>query len=423
MSQVFKVFEKSKPSKHLVCIGHLDHGKSTLLGRIFYDLERVDQDVMKRIEKYAEAFGQKTFDFAYIMDFLKEERSRGITIHLGHKKLETDQTSFTFGDAPGHHDFLKNMLVGAAESDAAILVVAADEGVQRQTEEHLFLAKMLGLPSVIIAINKIDLVDYQKPAFEQVKKQVVKLLKKVGYFPEEVPLIPTSALLGDNVVKKSKKLSWFKGPTILEAMENLPPRKIPSDLPLRLPIQDLYQLDKPVVIGRLVSGQLKEGDQVVVYPQKKKLAIEKMYLHDKQVKKADPEDNLYLYLEGIEKAKIKRGQIVADEKSPPPITQKFKAQVVAFGVPNNVQKGFRATFEMSTEETPCQVERVIRKIDTVSGETLKGQELGDHEAGEVLLATEEPIFIEAQNELPHLAGFRLKLKEKVIALGVCTEVL
>lgn len=165
MSQVFKAIRKGKPAKHLVCIGHLDHGKSTLLGRIFYDLGKIDKDVMARIKTYAKAFGQEKFGFAYIMDFFKEERARGITIGLGHKKLETKKTSFTFGDAPGHHDFLKNMLVGASESDGAILVVAVDEGVQRQTEEHLFLAKLLGLPFVIISINKMDLVDYKKPAF------------------------------------------------------------------------------------------------------------------------------------------------------------------------------------------------------------------------------------------------------------------
>jgi len=423
MSQIFKAIGKQKPSKHLVCIGHLDHGKSTLLGRIFYDLGKVDKDVMKRIKKYAKAFGQEKFDFAYIMDFFKEERARGITIHLGHKKLETKKTSFTFGDVPGHHDFLKNMLVGAAESDAAILVVSVDEGVQRQTEEHLFLAKMLGLNSVIIGVNKMDLVGYKQSKFKKVKKQIISLLKKVGYFPEEIPIIPISALLGKNVVKKSKELGWFSGSTIFQAMENLPLKKIPSDLPLRLPTQDVYLIkNKPVVIGRLVSGQLKEGDQVYVFPQKKKFLIEKIYLHDKKIKKAGPGDNLYLYLKGLNQNEIRRGEIIAFKKNPPQITKKFKAQIITFGVPNNVKKDFRADFTMSTEKASCLVKKIIKKIDTVTGEAVKGKELGNNEAGEVILSTEKPIFIETQSSLPHLAGFRLKLKEKVIAMGICTEV-
>jgi len=207
-------------------------------------------------------------------------------------------------------------------------------------------------------------------------------------------------------------------------MENLPLKKIPSDLPLRLPTQDVYLIkNKPVVIGRLVSGQLKEGDQVYVFPQKKKFLIEKIYLHDKKIKKAGPGDNLYLYLKGLNQNEIRRGEIIAFKKNPPQITKKFKAQIITFGVPNNVKKGFRADFVMSTEKATCLIKKIIKKIDTVTGEAVRGKELGNNEAGEVILETEKPIFIETQSNLPHLAGFRLKLKEKVIAMGICTEVL
>lgn len=246
----------------------------------------------------------------------------------------------------------------------------------------------------------------------------------MGYFPEEVPITPISALFGENVVKKSKKLSWFKGPTILGAMENLPSRKIPSDLPLRLPIQDIYSINgKVMVIGRVVSGQLKEKDVVFVYPQKKKFLVQKLYLHDQRVKRADPGDNLYLYLKELRENEVKRGEIIALEENPPQISQKFKAQMITFGVPNNIKEGFKAVFEMSTEEAPCLVKKVIKKIDTTTGETIKGRELGDNEAGEVVLETNRPVFIEIQSDLSYLAGFRLKLNKKVVAMGVCTEVL
>ncbi|HUV42520.1 MAG TPA: GTP-binding protein [Patescibacteria group bacterium] len=424
MSQIYKIASKTLPEKHIVCIGHLDHGKSTLLGRLFYDLGKIDKEVMKRVKKYARAFGHDKFDFAYLMDQMKEERARGITIDLGHKKLETKDTSITFGDAPGHHDFLRNMLVGAAESDAAILLVAVDEGIQRQTEEHLFLAKMIGLPQVIIAINKMDLVDYQKAPFEKVKKQVTTLLKKVGYFPEEIPMIPTSALKGENIAKKSKKMKWFKGPFILEAVEKLSSKKVPSDLPMRLPVQDIYMIDrKPVIIGRLLSGVLKEKDEVLVFPKKKRFEVEKLFIHNQPIKKAMPGDNLYLELKGLKKGLVKRGDLITFAKEPPVSAKKFKAQIITFGLEKNLKKNFKFNLDLNVQETPAVVQKVIRKIDTTSGATVKGRELGDNEAGEVIITTKKPVFIETQNSLPFLANFRLKLKEKVVGLGFCLEIL
>ncbi len=424
MSQFYKIASKVKREKHIVCIGHLDHGKSTLLGRLFYDLGKIDKEVMNRIKKHAQVFGQEKFDFAYLMDQLKEERARGITIDLAHKKLETKKASITFGDAPGHHDFLKNMLVGAAESNAAVLVVAVDEGVKRQTEEHLFLAKMLGLANVIICINKMDLVDYQKTPFNKVKNQAVSLLKKVGYSPQEVPIIPTSALYGENIVKRSRKSKWFKGPSILGTIENLPPTKIPTDLPLRLPVQDIYQIKKRlVVIGRLVSGVLRKRDEMVIFPKKKKLAVEKIFIQDKEIKKAIAGDNLYLYLKGLKKGLVKRGDMITLAKNPPLITKKFRAQIIAFGLSQNIKSGFQFVFEMLTEETPAVIKKIIRKIDTTTGATIKGRKLKDNEAGEVIITSKKPIFIEAQSQLAPLASFRLKTKKKIIGMGICLEVL
>jgi len=423
MSQIYQIASRSKSAKHVVCIGHLDHGKSTLLGRLFFDTGKIDREVMKRMKKYAEVFGQKKFSFAYLMDQLKEERARGITIDLGHKKLETKKASITFGDAPGHHDFLRNMLVGAAESDAAILVVAVDEGVQRQTEEHLFLAKMIGLPQVIIAINKMDLVDYKKSSFEKVKKQVIKLIKKVGYFPEEIPMIPTSALKGENIAKQSKKMKWFKGPFILSAIEELPPKKVPRDLPMRLSVQDIYTLErKPVIIGRLVSGELKEKDEVLIFPQEKRFLVEKIFIQDKRIKKSLPGDNLYLELKGLKKEMIKRGGMIAFAKNPPVSSKKFKAQIIAFSLEKNLKKDFQFILDLNVQEVPAVIQKVIRKIDTTSGATIKGEELGDNEGGEVMIITKRPVFIETQSKIPFLANFRLKIKEKVIGLGFCLEV-
>ncbi|MCD6225919.1 elongation factor 1-alpha, partial [bacterium] len=401
------------------------HGKSTLLGRIFYDLGLIEEKTLERARKYAEIFGQKGFDFAYLMDSLKEERARGITINLGHKKLETKKVSITFGDAPGHHDFLKNMLVGAAESDAAVVVVAADEGPQKQTREHLFLAKMLGVPNVVVVINKMDLVGYKEQRFEKIKEEVIRLLKKAGYSPEEATFLPAAALYGENVIHRTEKMKWFSGPTVLGAIENLPSVKIPNDLPLRLPVQDVYsstRQGKEAVVGRVVSGEIRGGDRVTVYPSKKEFVVQKIFIQEKEVPLAQPGDNLYLFL-GNKKGEIKRGEVIAFADTPPVLTKQFAAAVIFFGISQKVKAGTKMTFSLLTEQVECEVKAVVKKIDTVVGTELSGEEIGNNEAGEVIIKTKRTVFIEEQEKNPSLARFNLKQGEQIIGMGICLEVI
>src|SRR3989344_7478704 len=208
---------KDKTHINIVFIGHVDHGKSTTVGRLLYDTGNIDEQAMKKLKDKAEELGKGGFEFAFVMDNLKEERERGVTIDLAHKKFTTDKYYFTIIDAPGHKDFIKNMITGASQADAGVLVVAAPDGVMAQTKEHVFLARTLVVNQLIVAINKMDMKNYEEKVFNQVKEDVTTLLKTVGYKIPEIQFVPLASLVGENVVKKPTKMAWYKGPTLLEA--------------------------------------------------------------------------------------------------------------------------------------------------------------------------------------------------------------
>jgi elongation factor 1-alpha len=410
---------------HFVCLGHFDHGKSTLLGRLFYDTKNISREEMNRIKKIARELNKPGFEFAFIMDQIKEERMRGITIGLARKKLLTKSISFTFADAPGHKDFIKSMLTGASESDAAILVVAAEKGIQKQTKEHLYLSKMLALPKMVVVINKMDLVDFKRDKFNQLKRKIRILLRKTGYSLKEIPIVPCSALLGENVVKKSKKMKWYKGPTLFEILKNLPEREIPGNLPLRMPVQDIYSVKEGwAVIGKIETGSLKAGEKVLVMPQNKEWEVEKIFIHDKEVKKADPDDNIYLFLKGLKKNDIKRGNIIGRKKEKPSITDKFIAQVVILNCLNDLKRNNKLDFEMITEATSCKISKLLKKIDTATGQVIQNnpQKIKNGESAVIEIKTEKPIYIETQKDIPQLANFRLLERGKQIAIGICLKI-
>lgn len=410
---------------HLVCIGHVDHGKSSVLGRLFFDTGNVAETVMERIRTTAKELGREGYEFAFVMDQIKEERMRGITIGLAHKKLLTENISFTFADAPGHKDFIKNMLIGASEADCAILVVAADEGIKSQTREHLFLSKMLGLQRVIIVVNKMDIVGYAQGEFEKRKNEIEALLKEAGYAKEDVPIIPASALMGDNVVNKSDKMQWFDGKTLFELMQDLPERKLPTELPLRLPVQDVYEISgKFAVIGRISSGTLAEGDKIIVMPQNREFNVGEIFIHDGKVKKAGPNDNVYLFLDKLQKGGIERGNIIGREDRPT-IAKRFLAQIIVMNHMEGIREGHAQEFDMLTERADSEIAKIVRKIDSCTGaETGENKnEIFDNESAIVEIKCEKPIYIEAQNRIPHLSNFRLVEGDLNIGMGICIGVL
>ncbi|HZD43731.1 MAG TPA: translation elongation factor EF-1 subunit alpha, partial [Methanomicrobiales archaeon] len=331
-----------KPHLNLAVIGHIDHGKSTMVGRLLFETGAVPAHIIETYRKEAEAKGKGSFEFAWVMDNLKEERDRGITIDIAHKRFDTDKFYFTIVDCPGHRDFVKNMITGASQADAAILVVSAAEGVQEQTKEHVFLARTLGITQLIVLINKMDAVNYDQKRYETVKKDASDLLKMVAYKPDGMLFIPTSAFQGANIAKKSDKTPWYTGPTVLEALDTLKEPEKPVNLPLRLPIQDVYTISGigTVPVGRVETGVMKKGMKVAFMPANKEGEIKSIEMHHEEIPEALPGDNVGFNVRGIAKNDLRRGDVCGPIESPPTVVDEFTAQIVVLHHPSAITIGY-----------------------------------------------------------------------------------
>ena len=344
-----------KPHMNLAVIGHIDHGKSTMVGRLMFETGTVPAHIIEGYRKEAESKGKATFEFAWVMDNLKEERERGITIDIAHKRFDTPKFYFTVVDCPGHRDFVKNMITGASQADAAILVVAAPDGVMEQTKEHVFLARTLGINQIIIAVNKMDAVKYDQKRFEEVKKDLSGLLQMVGYKPAEILFIPTSALAGVNVSKKAPETPWYTGPALLEALDTLKEPEKPIDKPLRLPIQDAYSISGigTVPVGRVETGIMKKGMKVSFMPANKEGEVKSIEMHHEEIPQAMPGDNVGFNVRGIAKGDIRRGDVCGPADAPPTVADEFTAQIVVLQHPSAITVGYTPVFHCHTTQTAC----------------------------------------------------------------------
>jgi elongation factor 1-alpha len=396
---------------NLVFIGHVDAGKSTTVGRLLYDTGAIDEQTMRKLKEKAEELGKGGFEFAFIMDNLKEERERGVTIDLAHKRFETPKYYFTIIDAPGHKDFIKNMITGAAQADAGVLVVAAtDEVLQPQTKEHVFLARTLGVNQLIVAVNKLDMVKYDRAKFDKFKTLVTGLLKSVGYKPEQVPFIPVASLLGENVAKKSTKFPWYTGPTLLEAMDKLSPPEKPTQLPLRLPIQDVYNITGigVVPVGRVETGVMKVGDKIVVVPGREGKGVtgevKTIEMHHEQMQKAEPGDNIGFNVRGIGKKDITRGDVLGHADNVPTVATEFTAQIVVLNHPTVVTVGYTPVFHVHTAQVACQITEIQKKLNPATGEVVqeKPDFIKNGDAAIVKIKPMQPLCIEKQKEIPQM---------------------
>ena len=327
---------------NLVVIGHVDHGKSTLVGRLVYDTGGIREEEMRKLKELAKELKKETFEFAFIMDQLKEERERGVTIDIMHRRFDTNKFYFTIIDAPGHRDFVKNMITGTSQADAAILVVSAKDGIQEQTKEHAYLAKVLGVGQVLVALNKIDAVNYDEKKYNEVKEAVIKLLKGIGYKTDEMLFVPTSGYVGDNVAKKSDKTPWYKGPTIVEALDTFTQPDQPIDKPLRVPIQDVYSITGvgTVPVGRVETGILKLNDNVVFVPSGSKGEVKTIEMHHEQHQEARPGDNIGFNVRGIGKGDVKRGDVACNPSTAAKPVKEFTAQIIVLNHPSVISKGY-----------------------------------------------------------------------------------
>lgn len=407
-----------KPHVNLAIIGHVDHGKSTLVGRLLLETGVISpEDLSEEAE---------SFKFAWVLDHLDEERDRGLTIDVAYEKLETSENMLTMIDAPGHSDFVKNMITGASQADAAVLVVAADDGIMPQTREHAALAYTLGVGQLVIVVNKMDKVGYDRGVFEKLKSEITPLLENIGYDGvSDFPVIPASAYQGDNVTESGNELDWYDGPTVLSALEGLREAEKPVDKPLRIPIQDVHSVTGvgTVPIGRVETGTLKVGDTLTFNPPGVSGEVKSIEMHHEEIEEAEPGDNIGFNIRGVSKNDIRRGDVAGSPSDPPTIVEEFTGKVIILETPTYITPGFTPVFHCQSAHVPGEIMEITQKIDSRSGQVIdeSPEFLKKGEAGMIKVKPSKPMVMEIANDFPQLGRFAVRHGGKTIAAGVCTD--
>ncbi|BAP61711.1 translation elongation factor EF-1 subunit alpha [Methanococcus maripaludis] len=421
---------KEKPILNVAFIGHVDAGKSTTVGRLLLDGGAIDPQLIVRLRKEAEEKGKAGFEFAYVMDGLKEERERGVTIDVAHKKFPTAKYEVTIVDCPGHRDFIKNMITGASQADAAVLVVNVDDaksGIQPQTREHVFLSRTLGITQLAVAINKMDTVNFSEADYNEMKKMLGdQLLKMVGFNPDNIDFIPVASLLGDNVFKKSENTPWYNGPTLAQVIDGFQPPEKPTTLPLRLPIQDVYSITGvgTVPVGRVETGIIKPGDKVVFEPAGAVGEIKTVEMHHEQLPSAEPGDNIGFNVRGVGKKDIKRGDVLGHTTNPPTVAADFTAQIVVLQHPSVMTVGYTPVFHAHTAQIACTFMELQKKLNPATGEVLEENPdfLKAGDAAIVKLMPTKPLVMESVKEIPQLGRFAIRDMGMTVAAGMAIQV-
>jgi small GTP-binding protein len=396
---------------NVVIIGHVDHGKSTLIGRLLYDSESITEGRVEEIQKLAEEY-KKRFEFAYFIDSFDDELKEERTIDTTGVMFKGQKNLYSITDVPGHKEFIKNMLTGASHADVAVLVVAADEGIQEQTGRHAFLIHMLGIKQLFAVVNKMDIVDYKQEVFQAIKSGVSKLLASLGY--SNIDFIPISAMEGDNIYKPSPRMKWYDGPTLIQTLDEV---KVSKELkPLRFVVQDTYELDSErVVVGRVESGTLRRGDEVIFQPSGVQGEIKKMKVFQGELERAEQGDSIGIVLD----REVKRGDVCGLVEAPPVPAEEFLGEAVL--LEKNLRKGDKLELRCGTRRVSCEIKEIRERINSETGEVVERQpaEISENEAATILFAT-EPLVVEKFSEIPELGRFIL-VKDRNIGAGVVLE--
>lgn len=418
---------REKPVLNVAFVGHVDHGKSTTIGKLMFDSGALPTQELEKLKKLAQEKGKVGFEFAYVMDKFKEERERGVTIDLSYQKVLTPKREVTIIDAPGHKDFIKNMITGASQADAAFLVVAAKEGVQPQTKEHLWLLKTMGVGEVCVLINKMDTVEYKEDVYNRVKEELSTLLKTAGYKPDTMTFIAASGFLGDNIFNKSSKMAWYKGPTVYEQLDLFKESEKPTNLPLRLPLQDVYDITGigTVPVGKIISGVMKIGQKVIALPGRSGVGIQgevrSIEAHHEQMQQAQAGDNVGINIRGIGKKDVARGDVICDVASPAKMVAEFTAQIAIIDHPTVIAKGYTPVFHVHTAQVPCQFIELIEV--NRAGQTMPNPDF--IKTGDVAKVKIKPIgnlVLDTNAENPHMARFAIRDAGKTVGAGVCISI-
>lgn len=399
---------------NVVIVGHVDHGKSTLIGRLLYDSKALPDDRLAEIQKLLEEY-KKRFEFAYFLDSFEEEFKEERTIDTTRVLFKGRDSYYTIVDVPGHKEFIKNMLTGACHAQVAILVVSAPDGVQEQTRRHAFLLHMLGIKQLVVAVNKMDLVDYDEDVFYEARGATSRLLDSLGY--SQVEFVPVSAIEGDNVYQSSPRITWYRGSTLIQVLDNIAP-DVASVKPLRFTVQDVYMVDsEKLVVGRVESGTLKKGEELVFQPSGIRGRIEKIRVYPWEVAEAGSGGSVGIVIG----SDVGRGNVGGHPDTAPSATARFRGEVVILeGI---MKRGDLLEMKCGTSRVKCRVSEIQERISSETGEVMERNpdEIGEHEAATVVFHT-EPIVVEEFSHLPELGRYILVKDNKNIGAGIALEV-
>jgi len=402
-----------------VIVGHVDHGKSTLIGRLLYDTNSLPPDKIEEIKKVSKDLGRDT-EFAYLLDHLEEERQQGITIDTTQVFFKTDKRQYVIIDAPGHIEFVKNMITGASQAEAAVLIIDVKEGIKEQTKRHAYVLSLLGLNQVIVLLNKMDLVDFKEESFGSVKREIEKFLNSIKIEP--IFCIPVSAIRGENIAKKSEKMAWYGGPAFLESLDTLRNRESLQDKPLIFPVQDVYKIDdKRIVVGRIEAGIIMRGQAIKVLPGNQTTNVKSIEKYMKELDKAYSGESIGITIDNS--LFLNRGDVICEPGKEPFLADGFKANIFWMSK-RDFEKGERIVIKCSTQETTCRVERIEKRIDSSTLEIIEQEAdiLKNLEVGEVVIRTKKPIAVKAFNDVQELGRFVLLHDENICAGGIITGI-
>jgi len=439
---------KEKIHISIVVVGHVDSGKSTTTGHLIYKCGGIDKRTIEKFEKESSEMGKGSFKYAWVLDKLKAERERGITIDIALWKFETNKFYVTIIDAPGHRDFIKNMITGTSQADCAVLIVAAgtgefEAGISKngQTREHVLLCFTLGVKQLIVAVNKMDSTSppYSKDRFEEISKEVSAYVKKVGYNPATVPLVPISGFNGDNMLEKSENMGWWKKTkierksgsyefeTLFEALDNIEPPSRPSDKALRLPLQDVYKIGGigTVPVGRVETGIIKPGMVVAFAPVGLTTEVKSVEMHHEALTEAVPGDNVGFNVKNVSVKDIKRGYVASDSKNDPAKgAEDFQAQVIVLNHPGQIQAGYSPVLDCHTAHIACKFAELETKIDRRTGKEIEANPkfIKSGDSCIVKMIPSKPMCVESFQQYAPLGRFAVRDMKQTVAVGVIKAV-
>ncbi|KAJ7918679.1 P-loop containing nucleoside triphosphate hydrolase protein [Mycena leptocephala] len=438
---------KEKTHVNAVVIGHVDSGKSTTAGHLIYKCGGIEKRIIEKFEREAADLGKGSFKYAWVLDKLKAERERGITIDCFLCKFETPKCLVTIIDVPGHRDFVKNMITGTSQADCAILIIAggirefeAGIGEGGQTREHALLAFTLGVRQLIVAVNKMDTTEWSEDRFNEIIKETSSFLKKVGYKPKTIAFVPISGWHGDNMLEESINMSWFKGwsketkagvvtgKTLIEAIDAIEPPIRPSDKPLRLPLQDVYKIGGigTVPIGRVETGIIKAGMVVTFAPSNVTAEVNAFETHPQRfVDGGGPGDNVGFSLKGVSAKEIRRGDVASDSKNDPAKeAASFTAQVIVLNHPGQIAVGYTPVLHCHTARVSCKFAELVEKIDRRTNRMIERSPkfIRSGDSCIVKLVPSQPMCVESYNEYPRLGRFVVRDMRQTVAVGIIKSV-